>query len=177
MDIGIRPESLGDEAAIDCVVIRAYENVPYSNHTEQVMIRRLRGSRAYIPELTLVAEVGTEIVGHIMLTRVSIRDQGQVAPSLALAPLSVAPAYQRQGVGSALVIAAHDRAKELGFPSIVLLGIPEDYPRFGYEPLRRFGITVPFDIRDDNCMILPLTPNALDGVRGVVDYPIEWTER
>src|SRR5215218_9476780 len=124
MDIVIRPETCGDEAAIDGVVSRAYETVPYSDHTEQVMIRRLRGSSAYVPELTLVAVVGTEIVGHVMLTRVSIRDRERVALSLALAPLSVDPAYQGRGVGSALVSAAHERARALGYPSIVLLGIP-----------------------------------------------------
>lgn len=176
-DIVIRPETIADEVAIEAVVIRAYQNVTYSDHTEQVMIRRLRESRAYVPELALVAMVGSEIVGHIMLTRISIRDQERVAVSLALAPLSVAPAFQGRGVGSALVVAAHDRARALGSPSIVLLGIPEYYPRFEYEPLRNYDIAIPFDIREENCMILPLQPNALDGVRGVVDYPPEWTER
>ncbi len=177
MDIVIRPEATGDEAAIDSVVVRAYENVSYSDHTEQVMIRRLRGSTAYVPELALITATGTEIVGHIMLTSVSIRDDDRVVPSLALAPLSVAPAYQGRGVGSALVSAAHDRARALGYTSVVVLGVPEYYPRFGYEPLQRYDITVPFDIRDDNCMILPLTADALVGVRGVVDYPAEWMER
>ncbi len=176
MDIVIRPETTGDEAAIDSVVVRAYENVSYSDHTEQVMIRRLRGSTAYVPELALIAVTGTEIVGHIMLTSVSIRDYDRVVPSLALAPLSVAPAYQGRGVGSALVTGAHDRARALGYTSVVVLGVPEYYPRFGYEPLQRYDITVPFNIRDENCMILSLMTDALVGVRGVVDYPAEWME-
>lgn len=177
MDIAIRTEAPGDLAGIDSMVIRAYKSIPYSDHTEQVMIRRLRESPAYIPQLALIAEAGTEIVGHVMLTRVSIRNQERVVPSLALTPLSVAPAYQRQRVGNGLVIAAHERARAVGFHSIVLLGIPGYFSRFGYEPLHRYDISVPFDIRDENCMILPLKPDALAGVRGVVEYPQEWTER
>lgn len=57
---------------------------------------------------------------------------------LALAPLSVLPQYQRQGVGTALVNEGHKIAKDLGYSYSVVLGSEKYYPRFGYEPAKKF---------------------------------------
>ena len=97
--------------------------------------------------------------------------------SLALAPLSVLPEFQGRGVGTALVKEAHKRARHLGFSSVIVLGTPEYYSRFGYIALSTYNIRVPFEIRGENRMIKPLTVDGLSGVRGVIEYPSEWTER
>jgi predicted N-acetyltransferase YhbS len=177
MQVTFREENVADAPAIEQLIVHAYENVGHSDHKEQVMVRRLRGSAAYVPQLSLVAETRKEIAGHIMLTRIAIREHEKSVPSLALAPLSILPVYQKQGVGSALVNEAHKRAKALNFQSIVLLGIAGYYPRFGYVPLKTYDIRVPFEIREQNCMIIELVAGALSGVTGMVDYPPEWTER
>lgn len=177
MTITIRPEGPGDDTAISDVIVRAYADVPYSDRTEQVMVDRLRSSAAFVPELSLVAQANSGIVGHVVLTRIAIRNRGESVPSLALAPLSLVPRYQRRGVGASLVIAAHDRATELGFLSIIVVGIPGYYCRFGYEPLQRYGITIPFDVPDDQGMVKLLSPSAATAIRGMVQYPREWMER
>jgi predicted N-acetyltransferase YhbS len=174
--ITIHAERPDEAATIAQVVQSAYAAVAYSDHREHLMIERLRGTGAYIPSLSLLAEIEGEAVGHILLTRAHIRTDRSVVETLALAPLSVVPACQGQGVGKRLVTAAHERAAGLGFGSIVLVGIPGYYPQFGYEPLRRYPITLPFDAPDDNCMILSLVPGALDGVAGVVDYAAGWLD-
>jgi len=140
------------------------------------MIERLRGTDAFLPALSLVASVGDEPVGHVLLTKAHIRNQRRVVETLALAPLSVVPEHQLQDVGARLVEAAHDQAAELGFQSIILVGIPGYYHRFGYQPLSRYPIVLPFAAPGDNCMILPLQPDALRGVAGMVEYPQGWLE-
>lgn len=172
----IRAERLEDSSAVAKLVVRAYAAVPYSDHREHLMIERLRGSEAYVPELSLVAEVGNEVVGHILLTAVTIGDDSSATKTLALAPLSVVPEFQRLGVGKQLVRAAHERAAELGFGSILLVGIPGYYLQFGYQALSRYPITLPFQAPDENCMILPLRPGALDDVSGGVHYPNAWLD-
>jgi len=97
--------------------------------------------------------------------------------SLALAPLSVVPEFRDRGVGGALVRAAHRRASELGFGSVVVVGIPGYYPRFGYRPLRSFGLTVDFEVREENCFGIELVAGELAGGDGVVVYPVEWLGR
>jgi predicted N-acetyltransferase YhbS len=175
-EITIRPERTDDGPAISDVVRRAYDNVIYSDHREHLMIERLRGTDAYIPELSLLAEIKNKAVGHILLTKASIGNGHSAMEALALAPLSVVPEAQSQGVGKRLVGAAHRRAAELGFAAIVLVGIPSYYPQFGYERLSRYPIKLPFDAPDGNCMILRLRPHALDGVSGMVHYAKGWLD-
>ena len=175
-NISIRSERPDDGQIIADVVRRSYANVAYSDHREHLMVERLRKTAAYDPALSLLAEVGDEVVGHILLTRAEIRDTQSSVITLALAPLSVVPEHQSRGVGKALVGAARQRAAELGFGSILLVGIPSYYPQFGFVPLSRYPITLPFEAPADNCMILPLQPHALDNVSGKVHYSDGWLD-
>ena len=84
---------MADADRVSDVVRRAYECVPFSNHREHLMVARLRSSHACVPQLSLVAETADELVGHILLTRITICDGDHATPSLALAPLSVVPEF------------------------------------------------------------------------------------
>jgi putative acetyltransferase len=90
-------------------------------------------------------------------------------PAVALAPMAVLPAYQRQGVGSQLIRAGLDLVRGLGEQIIVVVGHPAYYPRFGFSSETAGGLEGPF--RREVFMALELTPGALDGVRGRVKYP------
>ena len=176
MSIRIRQETSSDYPAVAEAIKSAYQDVGYSNHREQFMVERLRNSDAYIPQLSLVAEVDQEIVGHIMLTKIVIHTQNASFASLALAPLSIVPEFQGKRIGSQLVIEAHRIAKELGYQSIVVLGHANYYPRFGYEPLKKYGLELPFAVREENCMVVSLTENGLAGVTGKIEYAPEFLE-
>jgi predicted N-acetyltransferase YhbS len=174
--ITIRAERPGDAMTISRIVQRDYADVAYSDHREHLMIERLRGTDAYVPALSLLAEIGGEAIGHILLTKAHVIGARSSATTLALAPLSIVPEHQSRGVGKQLVRAAHERAAALGFESIVLVGIATYYPQFGYEPLHRYPITLPFAVPEDECMILALRPNALDGMAGKVEYAPGWLD-
>ena len=94
--------------------------------------------------------------------RAEILDPLSSVITLALAPLLVVPEHQSRRVGEALVSAGRERAAELGCGTILLVGNPSYYPQFGFVPLNRYPITLPFEAPADNCMILPLQPRALD---------------
>lgn len=175
-NIVIRTELHPDAPIIADVVQRAYAGVAYSDHREYLMIERLRETDAFLTALSLVAEVDDAPVGHVLLTKAQIRDRDASVETLALAPLSVVPEYQGRGVGRRLIEAAHQEAAALGFGSIVLVGIPNYFPRFGYEPLSRYPITLPFAVPAANCMILALSPEVLEGVRGMVEYAPGWLD-
>jgi predicted N-acetyltransferase YhbS len=84
------------------------------------------------------------------------------------------PEFQKQGIGGQLIEYAHNKAKELGYESIVLLGHKDYYPKFGYSQAAEFGIDLPFDVPKENSMVITLTKNGLDGVNGIVQYPKEF---
>ena len=167
--MNIRKEKMEDYNSIYAVVKAAFESADHSDGNEQDLVNALRQSGAYIPELSLVAEIDGRIAGHIMFTKVKIGESVQ----LALAPLSVLPEYQRQGIGSALIREGHKRAGELGYGYSIVLGSEAYYPKAGYVPAKNYGILSPFDVPDENFMACKLDKNAPD-VSGAVQYPKEF---
>ena len=158
----VRPETAGDNDAVARLLIDAF-----GGPAEARLVELLRSSDDHVPELTLVAELDGRVVGHIMFSRVGVGDQ----TALALAPMAVAPAHQRTGVGTALAGAALERARRRPEAAVIVLGHPGYYPRFGFVPASRFGIEPPWsDIPDDAFLVLPL-PGYTEACRGVVVYP------
>lgn len=172
----IRKEIVEDHQAVEQLVEWAFKTMPYSDGTEHQIVHRLRKSAAFIPELSLVAERDNQMIGHILLTKIQIKNEQQSVEGLSLAPVSVHPDWQRQGIGGQLIKRAHAIARKLGFQSVVLLGHKDYYPRFGYRPTTDFGICLPFDSPPENCMILELQPNSLQGITGTVQYPAAFFE-
>lgn len=70
-----------------------------------------------------------------------------------------------------LIEEALKKAKELGFESVIVLGHPTYYPKFGFKKASFFGIKPPFEVPDEVFMALELKGSALDAVSGVVEYP------
>ncbi|THH37977.1 GNAT family N-acetyltransferase [Neolewinella litorea] len=176
MDLTIRQEMPQDHPAVFALIQEAFAAEPLSDHREQFLVEWLRRSEAFVPELSLVAETDHRIVGHILLTRLKIRSGQDTSEALALAPVSVLPEYQRRGVGRRLIRAARERARTLGYLAVVLVGHADYYPRFGYQPAYRFGIELPFEVPQENSMVVALTEGGLKGVHGKVEYPPEFYE-
>lgn len=171
MKITMRQERPADHPKVEALIEAAFAKLPESDQTEHQLVARLRWSDAFIPELSIVAEVGEEIAGHIILTRILIRNGPKAEESLALAPVSVHPTWQRQGIGGQLIREAHRVAAGLGHGSVVLLGHADYYPRFGYRKASEYGIQLPFEVPEELCMAIELRSGALDGVSGMVEYP------
>lgn len=169
-DISVRQENAGDAEAIDVVNRSAF-----GGEAEAVLVQRLRSSPNFVPELSLVAEVGGRIVGHVMLFRTRLsRPQGHL-DVLALAPMSVVPSRSHRGIGSALVRAATAKAASLGYGAIIVVGHPEYYGRFGFQRLSARGIRCPLPVPEEAVTGLELVPGALSG-GGVLSYPSAFAE-
>ena len=171
MEIKLRQENEKDYKSVFQLIEKAFEHEEYSDHKEQFLVERLRKSNAFIPELSIVAELENKIIGHILLTKLEIKNDSESFESLALAPVSVLPEFQGKGIGSKLILQSHKTAKDLGYKSIILLGHQDYYPRFGYELCEKYNIEMPFDVPAENCMVIVLVENGLAGVSGKVVYP------
>lgn len=162
----LRPFLPGDAEAV-----RRIHETAFARSSEADMVFDLAASPAYVPGLSLVAEVDGSVVGHAMSTRIHVVGSDRT-PCLALGPIAVDPAFQCQGIGSMLILHSHAVAKRLGEPCIVLLGSPDYYQRFGYRPAGPFGIRCPFEVPHDAWMVRWLAlPTTLEGV---VEYPEPW---
>lgn len=173
--ITIRKEEEKDYEAVFKLTEDAFRNMEHSDHQEQFLVERLRKSDAFIPELSLVAEdeKGT-IAGHILLTKLSIENDSETYESLALAPVSVKPEFQNQGIGGQLIREGHRVAQRLGYQSVILIGHENYYPKFGYKKTSNFGISFPFEIPEENGMAIELVKNGLKNKKGMVKYPKEF---
>lgn len=176
MAIILRQESSNDFEDVFGVIESAFKNEQYSDNKEQFLVEKLRSSEAFIPELSIVAEDNGEIIGHILLTIIKIKNDEKAFESLALAPVSVKPVYQKRGIGGQLIKEAHRIAKAMGYKSVVLLGHETYYPKFGYELASKYDIKIPFDAPDENCMVIELIEDGLKGVNGTVEYAREFYE-
>lgn len=170
----IRQEQQKDYKEVFLLIEKAFLNAEHTDHREQYLVQRLRKSPAFIPELSMVAVVEDKLVGHILLTKIIIRESQEKHISLALAPVSVLPEYQKQGIGGKLIEAVHAKAIALGYKSVIVLGHKDYYPKFGYKKASEFGIKLPFEVLDEYCMAIELIPNGHSGVRGTVEYPDEF---
>lgn len=176
MKITLRKEEPKDFKTVFELIEKAFESEQMSDHREQFLVERLRKSDAFIPELSIVAEIDGKIVGHILTTKLKIKNKTNEFDSLALAPVSVIPEFQGKGIGGKLIIESHNKARSLGYQSIVLLGHEKYYPRFGYKQADQYGIDLPFEVPKENCMVIELVENGLNGVTGIVEYPKEFNE-
>lgn len=176
MNISIRQETEKDYKLSEFVIEKAFKNVRYSDHKEQFLIAKLRKSDVFVPELCLVAELDEEIVGHIMLTKLLIKNGKNEYESLALAPVSILPEYQNKGIGSKIIIESLKIAKKIGFKSVVVLGHDKYYPRFGFKPSSIWEIKAPFDVPEESFMALELEDRSLNDIKGTVIYTKEFFE-
>lgn len=173
MNFIIRQEQKSDHESTEKIVEIAFASAVQSDQNEHKLVSRIRRSDAFIPELSLVA-VGKdddEILGHILLSKVLINDGNQKVESLALAPVSVLPDYQNKGIGRSLIQKALQKAKELEFQSVIVLGHPEYYPKFGFRKSSQWQIKAPFDVPEEALMAIELQERSLDNVSGVIEYP------
>ena len=163
----IRPENLTEAAAIYALNKLAFDG----RDAEPRLVNVIRESESFIPELSLVAELDEQIVGHILFSRIHIETADQQVSTLALAPMAVLPQYQKRGIGSELIRRGLEQCKRLGWASVIVLGHPAYYPRFGFSAELAKLLECPYGDIGDAWMALELAPGALNNVRGNVVYP------
>jgi putative acetyltransferase len=163
MDVEIRPENREDRDAI-----RHVNNAAFGGDVEANLVDALRDGG--FAEVSLVAELDDEIVGHILFSPVSIMTTAKTVGALSLAPMAVLPRHQRTGIGSRLVKVGLEVCRQRGHAIVVVLGHPEFYPRFGFSAELAASLESPFG-GSEAWMALELVTGSLAGIKGRVEYP------
>ncbi|MET0606393.1 MAG: N-acetyltransferase [Beijerinckiaceae bacterium] len=156
-----------NEQPEDRLAVERLNRDAFGRPDEAELIERLRADGAIA--FSLVAVAMDRIVGHLVMSWLPTTMDGRDVEALALAPMAVLPKAQRMGVGSKLVAAAVDAARDIGAEAVIVLGHPDFYPRFGFSAKLAQRLDGPFS--GDAFMALELRPGALAGERGLVAYP------
>ena len=169
-EVIVRAEVPEDVRAIDVVNLSAFQG-----EAEARLVSAIRGSADFIPDLSLVAELNGRIVGHLLLSKVKLQLGAGSKVVLALGPMSVVPSQSHRGIGSALIQAAIDRAKDLRYAAIIVAGQPDYYERFAFLPAATWGLSSNLRLPADALTAMELVPAGLKG-GGQVIYPAPFAE-
>ena len=152
----IRPETPADYHDTEFMVMRSFWNKYWPGCTEHLLIRIIRESGDYLPEISRVAELDGKIVGAVYYTKAWIVDGDVKHEVVTFGPLAVEPTLEGNDIGGALMRETIKLAKEAGIAGIVLMGEPHYYPRFGFERGAKYGIADAEGRTFDALMCLPL---------------------
>ena len=162
-----------DERAGDVPAVRLVNEEAFGSPLEAGIVDALRTSCA--DRLSLVAEGDGAVIGHILFTPVEIAAADGPLAGYGLAPMGVRTAWQRRGIGSALIAEGARRLREAGAPFVIVIGHPDYYPRFGFERASRYGVRCEWpDIPDEAVMLLVLDPACASRLAGVARYRPEF---
>ncbi len=166
--IEIRKEESRDHEAIHQLNLIAFDNGP-----EAVLVDTLRAScEEYV---SFVAVEDGSVIGHILFTPATV--EGCSAVGMGLAPMSVVPSLQRKGLGSRLVRYGLEYLRNAGCPFVIVLGHPEYYPRFGFEPCSKYHLRSQWEgVPDDAFLIVVFESGVLPKTGGIARYRDEFDQ-
>jgi putative acetyltransferase len=147
--------------------IRKVNEAAFGRSDEADLIEGLRQEGVVL--LSLVAELDSQIIGHILFSRMSVETAHGPVAAVSLAPMAVLPDHQGRQVGSQLVLRGLAELRDQGERIVIVLGHKEYYPRFGFTPDKARHLASPFP--PEAFMALELSDGALAGIHGAVKYP------
>ncbi|QBQ53116.1 GNAT family N-acetyltransferase [Nitrosococcus wardiae] len=183
MNLQVRKALESDRQSISIVVIAAFGTAQENEITD--LIIDLLADPSAQPLLSLVATVNDHVVGHILFTNVRIKHSQRLVPSAILAPLSVHPEYQNQGIGGRLIKEGLKQLKAAGIELVFVLGHPGYYLKYGFSAAGIKGFDAPYPIPPENSdawMVQELHPGVIGHVKGqvicadVLNNPKHWRE-
>lgn len=170
-----RTETPADASTIHALTDAAFANMPDAEGDEAEFVLRMRQINVYIPELALVAETEDALIAHVMLTHLQV--EASRLPSeeplrvLLLAIISVMPGLQHKGIGSNLLRHALEKARNLDYNAVMVLGDPAFYSRFGFRPSVEFGLRNANKFPAQYAQALELVPGTLANITGTYVLP------
>lgn len=171
MTITIRHEEEKDYRIVEEITREAFWNLYFPGAVEHLLVHNIRKHPDYIPELSYVIELDNQIIGSIFYTKAKVIDkEGAAHPIITFGPVSISPAYHRQGFGRMLIEHSLAEAKRLGFNAIILSGFTYHYHPYGFVGTKKYNISMPDGKFYTGVMALPLFEGALDGISGSVHF-------
>ena len=166
MNIIIRKETPADYRQTEHMTMRAFWNIHGPGCNEHLLVRKIRTSEDYLPEISRVAEADGKIVGAIYYTKAKVIDGEMVHHIITFGPLAIEPTLQNAGIGRLLLEETIKLAMEAGYIGICIIGEPNYYPKRGFVTCDKFGIADEAGENYDALMALPLNEEAFLSVHG-----------
>lgn len=171
----IRLEEEKDYFETENLTREAFWNVYREGCFEHLIIHNLRKDKSFVKELDYCIEINNKIIANIVYAKGKLKlENGNIREILIFGPVSVLPKYQKKGYGEKLINYTIEKAKELGFDAIVIMGNPNYYKKFGFESCSKYKIY--YEGLDKNeeapfFMIKILNDNNIENLKGIYSDP------
>jgi putative acetyltransferase len=162
-----------NETATDYAAIREVNKQAFGRTAEAQLVDLLRAAKKAV--VSLVALHQEKVVGHILFSPVTIAETPENFRGVGLAPMSVLPEFQNQGIGTRLVRDGLEACKGKRYDAVVVLGHTKYYPRFGFSRAKDHGLDNEYDAVD-SFMVLELKEGVLQTIGGLVKFAPEFNE-
>ena len=138
----VSPAGVEHAERVDTIIRAAFSDTAHGYQGEGALVRQLAADG---DELVSVIHWRDGVaVGHAFFSRMDVEADGRPLAAAALAPVSVPPAFQGQGIGAGLIRAGLAILKDKGIDISFVLGHESYYPRFGYSPKLAARFASPF---------------------------------
>lgn len=171
----IRLEEEKDYFETENLTREAFWNVYREGCFEHLIIHNLRKDKSFVKELDYCIEIDNKIIANIVYAKGKLKlENGNIREILIFGPVSVLSKYQKKGYGEKLINYTIEKAKELGFDAIVIMGNPNYYKKFGFESCSKYKIY--YEGLDKNeeapfFMIKILNDNNIENLKGIYSAP------
>lgn len=171
----IRLEEEKDYFEVEKLTREAFWNLYREGCFEHLIIHNLRKDKSFVKELDYCIEIDNKIIANIVYAKGKLKlENGDIREILIFGPVSVLPKYQKKGYGEKLINYTIEKAKELGFDAIVIMGNPNYYKKFGFESCSKYKIY--YEGLDKNeevpfFMIKILNDNNIENLKGIYSAP------
>jgi len=165
MDIIIRNENKEDYEETENMTREAFWDLYKPGCEEHFVLHKLRKSKSFVSELDFVVSYKDKIIGNIIYSKARI-DSDEHKEVLCMGPVSILPQYQKNGIGSRLILQSIETAEKMGFVGIIIFGNPDYYHRFGFRNAADFNITTSEGMNFEAFMALELYKDSLKNISG-----------
>lgn len=171
-NIIIRLEEKSDYRTVENLTREAFWNVYRPGCMEHYVLHCYRNDPAFVPELDFVMELDGELIGQVIYVRSEINcDDGRKIPIMTFGPISIAPAFKRQGYGKLLLDYSMNQAEKLGAGALAITGNIDFYGKSGFVPAKTKEIRYADDPEADYFLIKELKHGFLNGISGTYKDP------
>jgi putative acetyltransferase len=167
---GMAEVRIREQVAADAAAVRRVNERAFARRGEADLVEALDRAGAVL--LALVAEWEDQVIGHLLLSPVTVTGAAASYRAAGLAPMAVDPVHQRQGTGAQLVRAAVAQLRRSAQPALFVLGHPGYYPRFGFRPASAWGVRWEHPCPDEAFLLLALRPSLVQS--GLLRYRPEF---
>lgn len=162
--VKIRNEKETDYQIVEDITRKAFYNIYVPGCVEHYLVHIMRPHEDFIPELDFVIDLNGQVIGNVMYTKSKLTDENRnIKDIITFGPVCITPEYQRQGYGKMLLEYSFEKAKALGYDTIVIFGGPANYVGCGFKGCKKFNVCVEGGKYPAAMLVKELVPGALDG--------------